>query len=91
MEEPVLKTLAPLPVNVHLVTAGSSVKPLVVHWIPVTKEVHRPAGRVLASEWSVNSIMMVVYEQRILVVLWTENFDFSQTSYKINYGPVRSK
>ena len=62
--------LAPLAANVHLVTAGSSVKPLVVHWIPATKEVHHPAGRALASEWSVNSIMMVVYEKKILVVFW---------------------
>ena len=64
MEEPALMTLGPLPVNVHLVTVESSVKPVVVHWIPATKEVHRPSRRTLASEWLVNIFMMVVYDEK---------------------------
>ena len=62
MEEPALMALAPLPVKVHLVTAASSVKPVVVHWIPATKEVYHSAGRALPSEWSVNKKL---YSQRL--------------------------
>ena len=32
-----------------------------------------PAGRALTSDWSVNSFMMVVDENFLLVVLWIEN------------------
>ena len=32
-------------------------------------------GRALSSDWSDNNFLMVVYDDIILVVLWTENFD----------------
>ena len=39
--------------------------------MPSEHGLHR-AGRVLSSDWSVNSFMMFVFEKK-LVMLWTEN------------------
>ena len=90
--------LAPLPVNVHLVTAASSVKPVVVHWIPATKEVYHSTGRALPSEWSVNSIMMVVCDKKKISVALDRKFSLNfeiknciHNDYKTNYGSVRSE
>ena len=51
MEGPALMALVLPVVNVHLITTGSSVKP-VVYGIPATMEVNHPAGRAFASDWS---------------------------------------
>ena len=36
-----------------------------------------PAGRSLRSDWSINSFIMVVYENCFLVMLWAENSDWT--------------
>ena len=54
-----------------------------------------PAGRTLISDWSLNSFIIVVYEnilyfeQKILAEL--QHFFLAENHYKTIYGPVRSE
>ena len=52
-----------------------------------------PWGRSINSDQFVNSFIMAIYEEKVLVVLWIQNSNdtkkFSHEHYEIIYEPIR--